>query len=40
MVEMAMQYNDDFDYKNGIFSYVNNIKTADGGTHETGFKSA
>jgi DNA gyrase subunit B len=40
IVEVALQYNDDFDYKNGIFSYVNNIKTADGGTHETGFKSA
>lgn len=34
----AIQYNDS--YTEGIFSYVNNIPTSEGGTHETGFKSA
>ena len=37
-VEIAMQHNDG--YNEGIFSYVNNIPTTEGGTHETGFKSA
>jgi DNA gyrase subunit B len=34
----AIQYNDS--YTESIFSYVNNIPTTEGGTHETGFKSA
>lgn len=38
MVEVAMQYNDS--YVENIFSYANNIFTAEGGTHLTGFKSA
>lgn len=36
--EIAMQHNDG--YTESIFSYVNNIPTTEGGTHETGFKSA
>ena len=32
----AFQYTDG--YTENIFSYVNNIPTAEGGTHETGFK--
>ena len=36
--EVVMQYvNSDKEY---IYSYVNNISTAEGGTHETGFKTA
>lgn len=38
VVEIAMQHNDS--YSESIFSYVNNIPTTEGGTHETGFKSA
>ncbi len=38
MVEIAMQYTDS--YVENLFSYVNNIHTVDGGTHETGFKTA
>ena len=34
----AMQYTDS--YSESVFSYVNNIPTVEGGTHETGFKSA
>ncbi|HCT23610.1 MAG: DNA topoisomerase (ATP-hydrolyzing) subunit B [Chitinophagaceae bacterium] len=37
-VEVAMTYNDDF--KEHIFSYVNNINTIEGGTHVTGFRTA
>ncbi|TDW99420.1 DNA gyrase subunit B [Dinghuibacter silviterrae] len=37
-VEVAMTYNDDF--KEHIFSYVNNINTIEGGTHITGFRRA
>lgn len=37
-VQMAIQYTDS--YTESIFSYVNNIPTTEGGTHETGFKSA
>jgi DNA gyrase subunit B len=37
-VEVAMTYNDDF--KEHIFSYVNNINTIEGGTHVTGFRQA
>ena len=38
IVEAAIQHNDG--YADSIFSYVNNIPTAEGGTHETGFKAA
>ncbi len=37
-VEVAMSYNNDF--KEHIFSYVNNINTIEGGTHVTGFRQA
>ncbi|MDO4544086.1 MAG: DNA gyrase subunit B [Clostridia bacterium] len=37
-VEIAIQHNDGF--SDNIFSYVNNIPTTEGGTHETGFKAA
>ena len=36
--EVAMQYNDG--YNEMIMSFANNINTTEGGTHETGFKSA
>ena len=36
--EIAMQYNDG--YTENIISFANNINTTEGGTHETGFKSA
>ncbi len=35
---VAIQYTDG--YTESIFSYVNNIPTAEGGTHETGFRAA
>ena len=37
-VEIAMQYTDS--YSENIISFVNNVKTIDGGTHEVGFKTA
>lgn len=37
-VEVAMQYNTSF--KEHVFSFVNNIRTNDGGTHESGFRRA
>ncbi|MBW1859036.1 MAG: DNA topoisomerase (ATP-hydrolyzing) subunit B [Deltaproteobacteria bacterium] len=37
-IEVAIQYNDT--YAERIFSYANNIKTQEGGTHVVGFKSA
>jgi len=37
-VELALQYNDS--YTENIFSFANNINTAEGGTHLTGFKTA
>ena len=37
-VDIAMQYTDS--YNENIISFVNNVKTSDGGTHEVGFKSA
>jgi len=37
-VEIALQYNDG--YTENILSYVNNIHTHEGGTHEAGFKTA
>lgn len=36
--EIALQYNDS--YNEMILSFANNIHTADGGTHETGFRNA
>lgn len=39
LVEVAMQYCSDF-YNENILSFVNNIRTRDGGTHEVGFKTA
>ena len=38
VAEVAMQYNDS--YNENILSFANNMHTVDGGTHETGFKSA
>ncbi|MBR1867334.1 MAG: type IIA DNA topoisomerase subunit B [Clostridia bacterium] len=38
LIEFAMQHTDS--YTEGIFSFVNNIPTPEGGTHEVGFKSA
>src|SRR5690606_21080235 len=37
-VEVSLQYNDS--YQENIYSYANNIHTHEGGTHESGFKSA
>lgn len=37
-VEVAAQYNDGYSEK--IMSFVNNVRTKDGGTHEAGMKSA
>lgn len=37
-IEIAIQY--DSGYKDNIFSYVNNIPTPNGGTHETGYKAS
>ena len=38
-VEIALQYTDSYNSEN-IVSFVNNVKTSDGGSHEVGFKSA
>jgi topoisomerase-4 subunit B len=38
MVDIALQYTDT--YSENIISFVNNVKTIDGGTHEVGFKTA
>jgi DNA gyrase subunit B len=38
IVEIALQYTDA--YTETVFSYVNDINTQEGGTHEAGFKSA
>ena len=38
VTEVAFQYNDS--YQQNILSYVNNIHTLEGGTHETGFRTA
>ena len=37
-VTVALQYTDS--YSENIVSFVNNVKTSDGGTHEVGFKTA
>ena len=37
-VNVALQYTDS--YSENIVSFVNNVKTSDGGTHEVGFKTA
>lgn len=37
-VEVSMQYNDS--YVSNIYSFANNIHTYEGGTHESGFKTA
>ncbi|MED4460636.1 DNA topoisomerase (ATP-hydrolyzing) subunit B [Metabacillus fastidiosus] len=37
-VEVALQYNDS--YTSNIYSFANNIHTHEGGTHESGFKTA
>jgi len=37
-VDIAFQYNDQ--YSESILSFVNNVRTKDGGTHEVGFKTA
>ncbi len=37
-VEIALQYNDSF--TSNLFSFANNIHTYEGGSHESGFKSA
>ncbi len=36
--EIAFQYNDS--YNDLVYSFANNVRTPDGGTHETGFKKA
>lgn len=38
LAEVALQYNDS--YNETILSFANNINTVEGGTHETGFKTA
>ena len=38
ITRVAFQYSDS--YTDNVFSYVNNIPTAEGGTHEIGFKAA
>ncbi|MFA5766139.1 MAG: DNA topoisomerase (ATP-hydrolyzing) subunit B [Bacilli bacterium] len=37
-VEIAMQYTDD--YNSNIYSFINNIYTPEGGTHEEGFRNS
>jgi DNA gyrase subunit B len=38
VTDFAIQYNDD--YSENVYSFVNNIKTPEGGTHLSGFRSA
>ena len=38
IVDVALQYTES--YNENILSFVNNVKTSDGGTHEVGFKTA
>ena len=37
-IEVSMQYNEG--YTGNIYSFANNIHTYEGGTHESGFKTA
>lgn len=37
-VEVAFEYNDG--YSENLLSFVNNVRTSDGGTHETGFRTS
>ena len=37
-IEIAMQYTDD--YNSNIYSFINNIYTPEGGTHEEGFRNS
>ena len=37
-VDIALQYTDS--YNENIVSFVNNVKTIDGGSHEVGFRTA
>jgi DNA gyrase subunit B len=37
-IEVALQYNDG--YNEAVFSFANNVNTAEGGTHLTGFRNA
>lgn len=37
-LELSLQYNNS--YKETLYSFVNNVRTSDGGTHEMGFKTA
>lgn len=37
-LSLALQYNDG--YSENVMSFVNNVRTKDGGSHETGFRSA
>ncbi|MDA0744887.1 MAG: DNA topoisomerase (ATP-hydrolyzing) subunit B [bacterium] len=37
-VEVALEYNDS--YSENVYSFVNNVYTLEGGTHETGFRTA
>ncbi|TCP52239.1 DNA gyrase subunit B [Tumebacillus sp. BK434] len=39
IAEVSLQYNDSYS-KDNIYSFANNINTHEGGTHESGFKSA
>lgn len=38
IVEISLQYNDG--YSENVFSFANNIRTQEGGTHEVGFRAA
>ena len=38
LLRVAIQYTDS--YTENIYSFVNNVPTGEGGTHETGFKAA
>ena len=38
LVRVAIQYTDS--YTENVYSFVNNVPTGEGGTHETGFKAA